>query len=104
MLIRVCHGQNREPANCLCVKYQSAISLEEMKTSDGYPKATSEAYNLRAAEIYSEQARDVDIVIPTGLIPGAQRRICSRPTMSPPRDWAAGSLRLQVRAAKLKAR
>ncbi|KIC69246.1 Re/Si-specific NAD(P)(+) transhydrogenase subunit alpha [Pseudarthrobacter phenanthrenivorans] len=43
---------------------------EEMKSSDGYAKATSEAYNARAAEIYTEQARDVDIIITTALIPG----------------------------------
>jgi NAD(P) transhydrogenase subunit alpha len=43
---------------------------EEMKSADGYAKATSEAYNRRAAEIYSEQARDVDIIITTALIPG----------------------------------
>lgn len=39
-------------------------------SSDGYAKATSEAYNLRAAEVYTEQAGDVDIVITTALIPG----------------------------------
>ncbi|MFF2844122.1 Re/Si-specific NAD(P)(+) transhydrogenase subunit alpha [Paenarthrobacter sp. NPDC057981] len=43
---------------------------EAMKSSDGYAKATSEAYNQRAAEIYSEQTRDVDIIITTALIPG----------------------------------
>ncbi|MDR7159091.1 NAD(P) transhydrogenase subunit alpha [Arthrobacter sp. BE255] len=43
---------------------------EEMKSSDGYAKATSEAYNVRAAEIYTEQAADVDIIITTALIPG----------------------------------
>ncbi|MBT2523360.1 Re/Si-specific NAD(P)(+) transhydrogenase subunit alpha [Arthrobacter sp. ISL-28] len=43
---------------------------EEMKSTDGYAKATSEAYNARAAEIYTEQARDVDIIITTALIPG----------------------------------
>jgi NAD(P) transhydrogenase subunit alpha len=43
---------------------------EEMTSSDGYANATSEAYNARAAEIYSEQARDVDIIITTALIPG----------------------------------
>ncbi|MFJ4286896.1 Re/Si-specific NAD(P)(+) transhydrogenase subunit alpha [Paenarthrobacter nicotinovorans] len=47
------------------------VEIEEvMKSSDGYAKATSEAYNLRAAEIYSEQAADVDIIITTALIPG----------------------------------
>ncbi|TDK25570.1 Re/Si-specific NAD(P)(+) transhydrogenase subunit alpha [Arthrobacter crusticola] len=43
---------------------------EEMTSSDGYARATSEAYNARAAEIYTEQARDVDIIITTALIPG----------------------------------
>jgi H+-translocating NAD(P) transhydrogenase subunit alpha len=43
---------------------------EEMKSSDGYAKATSEAYNARAAEIYTEQAAEVDIIITTALIPG----------------------------------
>ena len=39
-------------------------------SGDGYATATSEAYDRRAAEIYSEQAADVDIVITTALIPG----------------------------------
>ncbi|MBJ2120067.1 Re/Si-specific NAD(P)(+) transhydrogenase subunit alpha [Arthrobacter sp. MSA 4-2] len=43
---------------------------EEMTSSDGYARATSEAYNARAAEIYTDQARDVDIIITTALIPG----------------------------------
>ncbi|WP_427004693.1 Re/Si-specific NAD(P)(+) transhydrogenase subunit alpha [Pseudarthrobacter sp. H2] len=50
--------------------YLKVEVAEEMKSSDGYAKATSEAYNARAAEIYSEQARDVDIIITTALIPG----------------------------------
>ncbi len=48
-----------------------AVEVEEqMESSDGYAKATSEAYDRRAAEIYSEQAKEVDIVITTALIPG----------------------------------
>ncbi|MCX6502906.1 MAG: Re/Si-specific NAD(P)(+) transhydrogenase subunit alpha [Microbacterium sp.] len=43
---------------------------EQMESADGYAKATSEAYDRRAAEIYSEQAADVDIVVTTALIPG----------------------------------
>ncbi|NLP82469.1 Re/Si-specific NAD(P)(+) transhydrogenase subunit alpha [Microbacterium sp. CFH 90308] len=39
-------------------------------SADGYAKATSAAYDQRAAEIYSEQAADVDIIITTALIPG----------------------------------
>jgi NAD(P) transhydrogenase subunit alpha len=43
---------------------------EQMASTDGYAKATSEAYDRRAAELYSEQAADVDIIITTALIPG----------------------------------
>jgi H+-translocating NAD(P) transhydrogenase subunit alpha len=51
-------------------EYLKVEVAEEMESSDGYAKATSDAYNARAAEIYSEQAADVDIVITTALIPG----------------------------------
>lgn len=47
-----------------------AVEVEQQASGDGYAKATSEEYDRRAAEIYSEQARDVDIVITTALIPG----------------------------------
>ncbi|MGW2562410.1 Re/Si-specific NAD(P)(+) transhydrogenase subunit alpha [Streptomyces sp. NPDC001514] len=48
-----------------------AVEVEqESGGADGYAKATSEAYDRRAAEIYGEQARDVDIIITTALIPG----------------------------------
>ncbi len=36
----------------------------------GYASVTSDDYNKRAAVMYAEQARDVDIVITTALIPG----------------------------------
>lgn len=47
-----------------------AVEVEQESGADGYAKATSEAYDRRAAEIYSEQAADVDIIITTALIPG----------------------------------
>src|SRR5262249_17265060 len=47
-----------------------AVDVEQEQSTDGYAKATSEAYDRRAAEIYSEQARDVDIIITTAQIPG----------------------------------
>lgn len=47
------------------------VEVDEVMTSaDGYAKATSEDYDRRAAQIYSEQAADVDIIITTALIPG----------------------------------
>lgn len=53
-------------------EYLDVVVPDEQKevSTDGYAKATSAAYDRRAAEIYSEQAADVDIVITTALIPG----------------------------------
>ena len=39
-------------------------------SSDGYAKEVGDDYNARAAELYAEQARDVDIIITTAAIPG----------------------------------
>lgn len=52
--------------------YLEIVVPEEQKevSADGYAKATSEAYDRRAAELYSEQAADVDIIITTALILG----------------------------------
>jgi NAD(P) transhydrogenase subunit alpha len=47
-----------------------AVEVDQQVSADGYAKATSQEYDRRAAEIYSEQAADVDIVITTALIPG----------------------------------
>jgi NAD(P) transhydrogenase subunit alpha len=47
-----------------------AVDVVQEQTGTGYATATSEDYNRRAAEIYSEQAADVDIIITTALIPG----------------------------------
>ncbi|MEF9906959.1 Re/Si-specific NAD(P)(+) transhydrogenase subunit alpha [Streptomyces sp. P9-A2] len=46
------------------------VDIEVEQSTDGYARATSGAYDRRAAEIYSEQAADVDIIITTALIPG----------------------------------
>ncbi len=39
-------------------------------STDGYAKETSDDYNVRAAELYMEQARKVDIIVTTAAIPG----------------------------------
>ncbi len=39
-------------------------------SADGYARETSEDFDAKAAALYAEQARDVDIVITTALIPG----------------------------------
>lgn len=51
-------------------EYLAVEVAEQMVSTDGYAKATSADYDARAAEIYSEQALDVDIIITTASIPG----------------------------------
>ena len=51
-------------------EYLPVEVAEQMQSADGYAKETSKAYDKRAAEIYTEQAKDVDIIITTALIPG----------------------------------
>jgi len=47
-----------------------AVNVAQEAGTDGYAKATSTDYDRAAAELYHEQAKDVDIVITTALIPG----------------------------------
>ncbi|GHF51902.1 Re/Si-specific NAD(P)(+) transhydrogenase subunit alpha [Streptomyces griseosporeus] len=47
-----------------------AVDVVQETSTDGYAKATSADYDRAAAELYHEQAKDVDIVITTALIPG----------------------------------
>ena len=48
------------------------IDVQQEVSSDGYAKETGEDFNRKAAELYAEQAKDVDIIITTALIPGRQ--------------------------------
>lgn len=43
---------------------------EQSVSADGYAREMGEDYNRKAAELYAEQAKDVDIVVTTALIPG----------------------------------
>jgi NAD(P) transhydrogenase subunit alpha len=47
-----------------------AVGVQQEVSTDGYAKATSDDYNRLAAQLYAEQAADVDIIITTALIPG----------------------------------
>ncbi|MFB7241642.1 NAD(P)(+) transhydrogenase (Re/Si-specific) subunit alpha [Streptomyces populi] len=47
-----------------------AVDVAQEESTDGYAKATSADYDRAAAELYHAQAKDVDIVITTALIPG----------------------------------
>ncbi|SFL04742.1 Re/Si-specific NAD(P)(+) transhydrogenase subunit alpha [Geodermatophilus ruber] len=59
-----------EQVRSLGGEYVAVRAAETQVSSDGYAREMSDDYNLRAAELYAEQARDVDIVITTALIPG----------------------------------
>ena len=71
---------------------------QESLSSDGYAKETGEDFNRKAAELYAEQAKDVDIIITTALIPGkpaprliTEEMVASMKPGSVIVDMAAGS-------------
>lgn len=43
---------------------------QQAPSTDGYAKETSQDFNRKAEELYAAQAREVDIIITTALIPG----------------------------------
>ncbi|MEO7061342.1 MAG: Re/Si-specific NAD(P)(+) transhydrogenase subunit alpha [Lapillicoccus sp.] len=43
---------------------------QEAPSADGYARETTEDFNARATALYAAQAKDVDIIITTALIPG----------------------------------
>ncbi len=51
------------------------VEVAVEKSTDGYAKATSADYDAAAAKLYSDQARDVDIIITTANIPGRKAPI-----------------------------
>jgi len=59
-----------EQVESMGAEFLTVEVADQQVSSDGYARETTEAYNRRAAEIYAEQARDVDIIITTALIPG----------------------------------
>ena len=59
-----------EQVRSMGAEFLAVEVAEQQASSDGYARETSEDFNRRAAEIYTEQAADVDIVVTTALIPG----------------------------------
>ena len=51
-------------------EYVPVPAGEQEVSADGYAREMGEDFNRRAAEMYAEQAPDVDIIITTALIPG----------------------------------
>src|SRR5215207_7922574 len=50
--------------------YVAVPAGEQEVSADGYAREMGEDFNRRAAQMYAEQATDVDIIITTALIPG----------------------------------
>jgi NAD(P) transhydrogenase subunit alpha len=59
-----------EQVRSLGGEYVAVPDAEEQVSTDGYAREMSDDFNRRAAQMYAEQAEDVDIVITTALIPG----------------------------------
>jgi NAD(P) transhydrogenase subunit alpha len=59
-----------EQVRSLGGEYVAVPDAEEQVSTDGYAREMSEDFNRRAAQMYAEQAKDVDIIITTALIPG----------------------------------
>lgn len=51
-------------------EYLAVEAADVEVSATGYAKEMSDDYNARAAALYAEQAKDVDIIITTALIPG----------------------------------
>ncbi|WP_456600327.1 Re/Si-specific NAD(P)(+) transhydrogenase subunit alpha [Blastococcus sp. SYSU DS0616] len=59
-----------EQVRSLGGEYVAVPAGEQEVSADGYAREMGEDFNRRAAQMYAEQAKDVDIVITTALIPG----------------------------------
>ncbi|MDR1808405.1 MAG: Re/Si-specific NAD(P)(+) transhydrogenase subunit alpha [Propionibacteriaceae bacterium] len=87
-----------EQVESMGAEFVAVDSADQQESSDGYAKEASEAYAEAAARMYAAQAKEVDIIITTALIPGkpAPRLITEEmvATMKPGSvivDMAAGS-------------
>lgn len=60
----------KEQVQSMGAEFLEVDFKEESGSGDGYAKEMSEAFNKKAEELYAEQAKDVDIIITTALIPG----------------------------------
>ena len=60
----------REQVESMGASFLEIDFKEEGGSGDGYAKVMSEEFNRRALALYAEQAKEVDIIITTALIPG----------------------------------
>ncbi|AUI88222.1 NAD(P) transhydrogenase subunit alpha [Vibrio azureus] len=60
----------KEQVESMGAEFLTVDFKEEAGSGDGYAKEMSDDFNNKAAELYADQAKDVDIIITTALIPG----------------------------------
>ncbi|MEZ8577177.1 Re/Si-specific NAD(P)(+) transhydrogenase subunit alpha [Vibrio splendidus] len=60
----------KEQVESMGAEFLEVDFKEDTSAGDGYAKEMSEAFNKKAEELYAAQAKDVDIIITTALIPG----------------------------------
>ncbi len=60
----------KEQVQSMGAEFLEVDFKEDSGAGDGYAKEMSDEFNKKAAELYAEQAKDVDIIITTALIPG----------------------------------
>ncbi|MBF9002628.1 Re/Si-specific NAD(P)(+) transhydrogenase subunit alpha [Vibrio nitrifigilis] len=60
----------KEQVESMGAEFLTLANVEQQQSSDGYAKEMSDDFNLKAAELYAQQAKDVDIIVTTALIPG----------------------------------
>ncbi|MDR0990735.1 MAG: Re/Si-specific NAD(P)(+) transhydrogenase subunit alpha [Propionibacteriaceae bacterium] len=59
-----------EQVESMGAEFVAVQSDDQQESSDGYAKEATEEYAEAAARMYAEQAKDVDIIVTTALIPG----------------------------------
>ncbi|MBU5222977.1 Re/Si-specific NAD(P)(+) transhydrogenase subunit alpha, partial [Vibrio cholerae] len=60
----------KEQVQSMGAEFLEVNFQETAGSGDGYAKEMSDEFNRKAAELYAAQAKDVDIIITTALIPG----------------------------------
>ncbi|TFH92503.1 Re/Si-specific NAD(P)(+) transhydrogenase subunit alpha [Vibrio ouci] len=60
----------KEQVQSMGAEFLEVDFKEDSGSGDGYAKEMSDEFNKKAAELYAQQAEDVDIIITTALIPG----------------------------------
>ncbi|MGD8170506.1 Re/Si-specific NAD(P)(+) transhydrogenase subunit alpha [Vibrio sp. TRT 21S02] len=60
----------KEQVQSMGAEFLEVDFKEDSGSGDGYAKEMSEEFNKKAEELYAEQAKDVDIIVTTALIPG----------------------------------